>query len=245
MGASRKLTTNVLVLLHHLIDLLYDVPRRLILTCFTTTLSTITTLLTLKPYFSPFHLVVADDDNSNMRFFRKFSLRRRLIILKCLSLSRQFEIIECFNSSILVILHSLFVSFLFLFDLNNDILSYIRFKKDEKKHRESISNLVRTCFDRKWSNTSTRKWDKKKRRCHAEKNDCENKKSIAAEKKQIHTKKDVMRNRKREKDKTIKKLKKISKSKKFYRCRFQNSFVSVFSSLQMKATASEFEKSIL
>jgi hypothetical protein len=54
-----------------------------------------------------------------------------------------------------------------------------------------------------------------------------------------------MRNRKREKDKTIKKLKKISKSKKFYRCRFQNSFVSVFSSLQMKATASEFEKSIL
>jgi hypothetical protein len=48
-------------------------------------------------------------------------MRRRLVILKCLFLSRQFEIIECFNSSILVILHSLFVSFSSFFDLDDDI----------------------------------------------------------------------------------------------------------------------------
>ncbi len=33
---------------------------------------------------------------------------RRLVILKCFFLSRQFEIIECFNSSIVFILHSFF-----------------------------------------------------------------------------------------------------------------------------------------
>jgi hypothetical protein len=71
------------------------------------------------------------------------------------------------------------------------------------------------------------------------------KKSIAAEKKRIHTKKIAMRKRKRKEDKTIKKIKKILKSKRVYRRRFQNSFVSVFSSLQMRENASEFEKSIL
>jgi hypothetical protein len=54
-----------------------------------------------------------------------------------------------------------------------------------------------------------------------------------------------MRKRKREENKTIKKLKKILKSKRIYRRRLQNSFVSMFSFLQMKKNASEFEKSIL
>ncbi len=54
-----------------------------------------------------------------------------------------------------------------------------------------------------------------------------------------------MQKRKREEDKAVKELKKISKSKRVYRRRLQNSFVSVFSSLQMRETASEFEKSIL
>jgi hypothetical protein len=71
------------------------------------------------------------------------------------------------------------------------------------------------------------------------------KKSIAAKKKRIHTKKIVMRKRKRKEDKAIKELKKILKSKRVYRRRLQNSFVSVFSSLQMRETASEFERSIL
>ncbi len=155
----------------------------LLITCFITTLSTITTLLTPKPYFSSFHLVVADDDDSNMRFFRKFSLRRRLVILKCLSLSRQFEITECFNSSILVILHLLFAPFSLLFDLNDDILLYMKPEKRRKKASREYFELIRTCFDRKWSNTSTRRWDKKKRKCHAEKDDCEDKKISRCRKK--------------------------------------------------------------
>jgi hypothetical protein len=60
---------------------------------------------------------------------------------------------------------------------------------------------------------------KKNRRCHAEKDDCE--------------------------DKIIKKLKKFSKAKRFYRRRLQNSSISVFSTSQMKETASEIEKSTL
>jgi 2-phosphoglycerate kinase len=71
------------------------------------------------------------------------------------------------------------------------------------------------------------------------------KKSIAAEKKRIHAKEMIIRKRKRKKDKLIKKLKKISKSKRFYRRRFQNSSISVFSTSQMRKTASEIEKSIL
>ncbi len=47
---------------------------------------------------------------------------------------------------------------------------------DERKHRGDISNPFRTCFDRKRSNTSTRRWDQKQRRDHAEKDDCEDKK---------------------------------------------------------------------
>jgi hypothetical protein len=71
------------------------------------------------------------------------------------------------------------------------------------------------------------------------------KKSIAAKKKRIHTKEIAMRKRKRKEDKTVKELKKILKSKRIYRRRLQNSFVSMFSSLQMRKNASEFEKSIL
>jgi hypothetical protein len=71
------------------------------------------------------------------------------------------------------------------------------------------------------------------------------KNSIAAEKKRIHTKEIAMRKRKREEDKAVKELKKILKSKRVYRRRLQNSLVSVFSSLQMRETAPEFEKSIL
>jgi hypothetical protein len=85
----------------------------------------------------------------------------------------------------------------------------------------------------------------KKRRCHAEKNDDENKKINRCKKKRIHTKEIVTRKRKRKEDKAIKELKKILKSKRIYRRRLQNSFVSMFSSLQMRKIAFEFEKSIL
>ncbi len=71
------------------------------------------------------------------------------------------------------------------------------------------------------------------------------KKSIVAKKKRIHTKEIATRKRKREEDKAVKELKKILKSKRIYRRRFQNSFVSMFSFMQMKKIASEFEKSIL
>jgi hypothetical protein len=67
------------------------------------------------------------------------------------------------------------------------------------------------------------------------------KKSIAAKKKRIHAKEVIMRKRKREKEKAVKELKKTSKSKRIYRRRFQNSFVSVFS----KKIASETEQSTL
>jgi hypothetical protein len=58
------------------------IKKSVSVTCFITTLPTITTLLTPKPYFSPFHLAVVSDGDSNMRFFRKFSMRRRLVMLK-------------------------------------------------------------------------------------------------------------------------------------------------------------------
>jgi hypothetical protein len=99
-----------------------------------------------KPYFSPFHLAVVSDDDSNMRFFRKFSMRRRLVMLKWFFLSRQFEIIECFNSSILVILHSLFVSFSLLFDLNDDTFFIYEIRIFQKLEKLLINDV----FDR-WS----------------------------------------------------------------------------------------------
>ncbi len=73
----------------------------------------------------------------------------------------------------------------------------------------------------------------------------EMKKSIAAKKKRIHSKKMIIRKRKRKKIKLIKKMKKTSKSKKSYCRRLQNSFISMFSTSQMKKTAFEIEKSIL
>ncbi len=71
------------------------------------------------------------------------------------------------------------------------------------------------------------------------------KNSVAAEKKRIHAKKMTMRKKKREKGKIIKKLKKTSKSKRFYCRRLQYLLVSVFSTLQMRKTAFEIEQSIL
>jgi flagellar biosynthesis chaperone FliJ len=71
------------------------------------------------------------------------------------------------------------------------------------------------------------------------------KKSAAAEKKRIHAKEMIIKKGKREEDKIIKKLKKISKSKRFYCRRLQNSSISVFSTSQMRKTAFEIEKSIL
>jgi hypothetical protein len=116
------------------------------LTCLTTTWLTTTTWPHLKSYFSPFHLVVISDDDSNMRFFRKFYVICRLIMLKWFSLSRQLKIIECFNSSILVILHSLFVSFSSFFDLNDDI--FLIYKISIFQKLEIL--LINDVFDR-WS----------------------------------------------------------------------------------------------
>jgi hypothetical protein len=87
----------------------------------TTTWAETTTFYNSKSYFSLFHLAVVSDGDSNMRVFRKCCMRRRLVILKRLFLSRQFEIIGCFNSSIVLILHSLFATFSPLFDLDDDI----------------------------------------------------------------------------------------------------------------------------
>jgi ribosomal protein L9 len=66
------------------------------------------------------------------------------------------------------------------------------------------------------------------------------KKSVAADKKRIYAKEMIMRKRKRREDKIAKKMKKISKSKRIYRRRFQNSFVSIFS----RKNASEMKQSI-
>jgi hypothetical protein len=71
------------------------------ITCFITTLSIITTLLTFKSYFSSFHLVVVSDDDNNMRFFRKFCMKRRLILLKSIISSFRYKINRRFNSSII------------------------------------------------------------------------------------------------------------------------------------------------
>ncbi len=78
------------------------------ITWFITTWATITTLYNFKPYFSLFHLVVVSDSDSNMRFFRKFYVIRRLILLISISLSSRYKIIKRFDSSIFIIQHSLF-----------------------------------------------------------------------------------------------------------------------------------------
>jgi hypothetical protein len=57
------------------------------------------------------------------------------------------------------------------------------------------------------------------------------KKSIVAKKKRIHIEKITIKKRKRKKIQLIKNLKKTSKSKRFYRRRFQIFSVSVFSTL--------------
>ncbi len=73
-----------------------------------TTWDTVTTWYHSKPYFSPFHLVVASDGDSNMRFFRKFSMIRRLVLLIFIISSSRYKIIRCLTSSIVNIQHSLF-----------------------------------------------------------------------------------------------------------------------------------------
>jgi hypothetical protein len=79
----------------------------------------------------------------------------------------------------------------------------------------------------------------------SKKKDCRDEKISRCRKKRVHTEEMTMRKRKREKFKLVKELKKTSKSKRFYRRRLQNSFVSVFSASQMKKTALETEESIL
>jgi hypothetical protein len=142
---------------------------------------------------------------------------------------------------ILVILHSLFASFSPLFDLNDDRKTRKKTKENEKAFRISFERVLieneviclREDEIKKIEDVMLKKMTAK------------TKKSVAAEKKRIHAKEMTIRKRKREEDKIIKKLKKISKSKRFYRRRLQNSSISVFSASQMKETASETEKSTL
>jgi Mg2+ and Co2+ transporter CorA len=71
-------------------------------------------------------------------------------------------------------------------------------------------------------------------------------KNLSLQKKsEFMRKKTTIRKRKRKENKIIKKLKKNSKSKRFYRRRLQNSSISVFSTSQMRKTTSEIEKLIL
>jgi hypothetical protein len=122
-------------------------------------------------------------------------------------------------------------------------------KETRKKTKKNIARTYRISFERVLIENEAirlRKNEiKKNEKIMLKKMTAKTKKSIAAKKKRIHTKEIVMRKRKRKEDKTIKELKKILKSKRIYRRRFQNSFVSMFSSLSMRKTASEFEKSIL
>ncbi len=122
-------------------------------------------------------------------------------------------------------------------------------KKTRKKTKENITSAFRISFDRVLIENEIIRLRadeiKKVENVMLKKMTAKTKKSIAAEKKRIHAKKMIMRKRKRKKDKLIKNLKKISKSKRFYRRRLQNSFVSMFSSSQMRKTAFEIEKSIL
>jgi hypothetical protein len=118
-----------------------------------------------------------------------------------------------------------------------------------KKTKESIVETYKISFERVLiENEAIRIREneiKKNENVMLKKMTAKTKKSVAAEKKRIHTKEIVMRKRKREKNKAVKELKKILKSKRIYRRRLQNFFVSVFSSLQMKRNAFEFERSIL
>ncbi len=123
-------------------------------------------------------------------------------------------------------------------------------KKTRKKTKENINaRTFRISFERVLIKNEAIRLRKKK----IEKNDetmqkkmtAKTKKSVAAEKKRIHAKEMIMRKRKRKEDKIIKKLKKTSKSKRFYRRRLQNSFVSMFSISQMRKIALEIEKSTL
>jgi hypothetical protein len=122
-------------------------------------------------------------------------------------------------------------------------------RKIRKKTKENIVEAYRISFERVLiENEAIRLREdeiKKNEDVMLKKMIAKTKKSIAAKKKRIHTKEVAMRKRKRKEDKAVKELNKILKSKRVYRRRLQNSFVSVFSSLQMKENASEFEKSIL
>jgi hypothetical protein len=70
-------------------------------------------LIHLKILFFTFSPRRRQRRRQQYEIIQKISIIRRLVILKCFFLSRQFQIIEYFNLSILVILHSLFVSFYF------------------------------------------------------------------------------------------------------------------------------------
>jgi hypothetical protein len=93
------------------------------ITCFTITLP-----LCQLPLLYPipnliFHLFTSPSPATATAiwgFFRKSCMRRRLLILKWPSLSRQSEITGCFNPSVLLILHPLFATFSPLFDLDDD-----------------------------------------------------------------------------------------------------------------------------
>ncbi len=174
-------------------------------------------------------------------------MKRRLVILKWFFISRQIEIIECFNSSILIILHSFFASFSSLFDLNDNIFLiykiniWKKIKKNERTFRISFkrvlieNEIIRLHEDeiKKIENVMLKKMTAKTKNLSLQK------------KSEFMRKKTTIRKRKRKENKIIKKLKKNSKSKRFYRRRLQNSSISVFSTSQMRKTTSEIEKLIL
>jgi hypothetical protein len=123
-------------------------------------------------------------------------------------------------------------------------------RKTRKKIKKNIKEeRFRTSFDRVLiENEAIRLREneiKKNDEAMQKKMIAEMKKSVAAEKKRVHSKEMIMRKRKRKKIKLIKEMKKTSKSKKSYRRRLQNSFISMFSTSQMKKTALEIEKSTL
>jgi predicted glutamine amidotransferase len=123
-------------------------------------------------------------------------------------------------------------------------------KETRKKTKKNINaRTYRTSFERVLIENEAIRLRKKKIKKNDEtmqkKMTAKTKKSVAAEKKRIHAKEVTMRKKKRKEDKIVKELKKTSKSKRFYRRRLQYSFVSVFSTLQMRETALEIEQSIL
>jgi hypothetical protein len=114
-----------------------------------------------------------------------------------------------------------------------------------KRTKENLVEEYRTSFERVLiENEATRLREdeiRKNEDVMQKKIAAKMKKSVAAEKKRIHAKEMIMRKRKREKEKIVKKLKKTSKSKRIYRRRLQNSSISVFS----RENASETDQSIL